>query len=105
MRRNKNISPQQRRQVQRLQRLGKPFREIEDIVGISRNTCFQAMKHVERCGTLSNVVRAPTKRKTSARIDLMIHRLSEAYALDRCPLEGSSRPPRFMLKFLIISRF
>lgn len=78
MSRGRNISPEQRAQIQLLRNEGLTFRQIGDRLGISSNACCQAVKHVEVHGTTRNKTRVPKARKTSVRVDRMIHRISEA---------------------------
>lgn len=46
---------------------------------ISINACHRALEYVKRYGDSSDKPRAPRPRKTTPRVDQMIHRLSEKY--------------------------
>lgn len=78
MGRGKHITPDQRQQVKLLRDQGFSYSKIADCLKLSSNACKQAIKHIERTGSFLNSIRAPKVRKSSPRMDRMLHRLSEA---------------------------
>jgi transposase len=78
MGRSKHITPEKRRQIQLLRNEGLKLKDISERVNISVNACHQALKHMKANGSSENKVRAERPRKTTERLDRMIHRLSEA---------------------------
>lgn len=78
MSKGRNITPEQRRQVQLLKRQGLTYRNISQQLGISLGACHKAMQHIKIWKTTENIPRKPKVRKTDCRTDRIIHRLSEA---------------------------
>jgi hypothetical protein len=54
------------------------FSDIAKRLSISKTAAYQAMQHVKKYKTTASKPRAPYKRKTTERIDRMLHRISEA---------------------------
>lgn len=78
MSKGKNITPEQRRQVQQLRKDGMSYRKIFAKLEISVMACHQAIQHIKLHGTPNNIPRKARPRKTDQRTDRKIHRLSEA---------------------------
>lgn len=74
----KNLTPNQRGQVLLLHQDGKSYREISKQLKLSVSACYQAVQHIKVHGTKNNVVRKRKPRKTNARTDRLIHRISKA---------------------------
>lgn len=73
-----HITPEQRQEILRLRKQKLKLREISDRINISINACHKALRHVEGTGSIQNKVRASRPRKTTVRLDRVIHRLSDA---------------------------
>lgn len=78
MSKKKNLSSNDRRQIQLLRNEGLTLKEIAARLNFSINACHQALKHIQKYQITENVIRAKKARKTTPRVDRMIHRISEA---------------------------
>jgi len=78
MGRGKHIVPAQRAEIARLHGQGRSIRQIAAVLQISIKAVQNALKHVADNNTVENVPRFVRKRKSTAREDRIMHRLSEA---------------------------
>ncbi|CAK9832675.1 Transposable element Tc1 transposase, partial [Anthophora retusa] len=72
-----HITAEQRKEIVRLRNERMTFRQIAEHMGISVHASHTAVKHVEKLDTFENKIRASRPRKTTPRMDPVIHRLSE----------------------------
>jgi len=79
MGRGKHIVPLQRQRVLDLKNQGLSVRQIADeLRPMSRNAVQNVLNYFRKNSTVENISRLPRKRRTTAREDRVIHRLSEA---------------------------
>lgn len=78
MSKRKNVTPDQRGQIEQLRKAGKSYRKISEELNLSVMACHQAVRHIELNGTVNNILRKRKQRKTDARTDRQMHRISEA---------------------------
>lgn len=71
------VTPAQRQRIIDLRKDDYSYGEIAKKLKLSKTACFQAAKYVQSTGSVQNKVRI-RRRKTTARDDRKVHRLSEA---------------------------
>lgn len=78
MGRGKHITPSQRKEIFRLRDENLTLKDISNKIGVSINACHQALSHIKENNHFQDKIRPKKSRKTTARVDRKIHRLSEA---------------------------
>jgi transposase len=78
MAKGKYITPAQRYQVNLLRKQRLSLSAIASQLQLSKTAVYQAMQHVNKFNSCMNNPRKSYKRKTSAQMDRIIHRISEA---------------------------